>query len=94
MSLLSSPAIALLARLPSIWTDVDALELDGAEPALLELRRDRLAEVQVYPPPNPDLYRRAAKERDLAIPRRWQVRRTPRGALRLQRITEGRRRVA
>lgn len=89
MALLSQPAIALLRRLPSEWTDVEQLGVDVAfDQALRELRREGLAETQIWPPPDPDLrsYRARGRAIDNAIERCTRVRVTGRGALRLQRL--------
>lgn len=93
MALLSDPAIALLRRLPSTWIDAAELELDTmSDRAWLELRREGLAEAQVWPPADPDRRRYRARGRaiDEALRRRTRVRMTGRGALRLRRLREAR----
>lgn len=96
MALLSDPAIALLRRLPSEWTDAAELALDTmSDRAWLELRREGLAEAQVWPPPDLDRRRYRARGRaiDSTVERRTQVRITGRGQLRLQRLRRARTRT-
>lgn len=94
MALLSPAAIALLERLPSSWTELPALELDATDAALAELRREGCAETEIWPPPDPRrrYYRGTGRAIDDGVRRVTRVRITGRGALRLQRLREARRR--
>lgn len=88
-ALLSREAIALLERLPSSFTATDQLGLEPGDRALYELKRARLAETQVWPPV---VGRRVSWRSSSATEQRLEVRRTDAGALRIQRLREGRRR--
>jgi hypothetical protein len=95
MALLSQAAIALLARFPETWTEAKSIELDEADPVFLELRREGLVEGRIWPPPRLDRHKlsRVSKEiEDRRVKHRYEVKRTPRGALRLLRIRDARKR--
>lgn len=88
MALLSKPAIALLERLTSKWVAAEQLEVKPWDPALCELKTEGLAVTQLWPPvASRGVAWRLTSTRQQQI----EVAITERGALRLQRLREGRR---
>lgn len=97
MALLSQPAITLLERIETSerWTELERLEVGASDPALAELLNERLAELRTWPPPTPSRRRhRTSRALDDRVRRQTQIRLTSRGALRVHRLREGRRRRA
>lgn len=91
MALLSRPAIQLLEELSrggsGAWLDAEAHD----RLVLIELERERLVETRLFPPPGPRPPAWARRRKGADRPRRTEVRVTGAGALRLQRLREGRR---
>lgn len=94
MALLTNDAIALLERIPETWTPLDqaAITFPADTAALHELKREQLVETQVWPslPATRRVsWRTVGSDR---VVQRTEIRLTPRGSSRLQRLRSGRQR--